>query len=418
MPSSMRLLMLLGFALTWQGSGAAESWHQFRGPDGNGHAASTANVPLEWSREENVAWRTPLPGEGWSSPTVSDGQIFVTAAIPADESDSPDLLLSLIAVELADGTISRVTTAMTQSSDQVAKIHSKNSHASPTPIIDGNRIYVHFGYAGTACVTREGEVLWTTRELAYRPVHGAGGSPILVDDKLIFTCDGAEVAYVAALDAATGNLAWKTPRPAHSGKKFSFCTPTLIEIEGQRQVIAPGSGGVLALAPDDGRILWQADYDGYSVVPKPVYGAGLVFLSTGYDDASLLAFDPTGRGDVTSSHLAWQIDRGSVPKNPSMLFASGLLYLLSDDGIFTCVDAETGKQLYRKRLGGNYSASPILVQDRIYCISEDGTATVIQAGRSFEKLAENAVGERTLASPAAVDDSLILRTSEALYRIR
>ena len=265
-------------------------------------------------------------------------------------------------------------------------------------------------------MTLDGDPLWVNRDLYFQPTHGNGGSPILVGDRLIFTCDGDQEPKVVALDANTGRLAWQVRRPVQASKTFSFCTPSAFEVDGKTQVVAPGSDCVQALDPETGETIWEFAYQGYSVVPKPVLESGLVFLSTGFNNAKMLAIEPPGRGAVTDSHLRWQVDR-NVPKTPSMIAHEGLVYSISDDGIAMCVEAETGELVYRKRIGGKFSASPLLAGDYLYFTSEQGVTTVIKAGPEFEVVAENDLEERTLASLAVVDNSILLRTAEAIYRI-
>ncbi len=398
---------------------AGDNWPAFRGPRGNGTAESTSNTVIDWSPTKNIQFRTPLPGQGWSSPVVADGHIYVSAAIPTGESNDAlktDYDLSLIILDAQSGKIQNNIPLMRQKAADSPKIHKKNSHASPTPIVTPERVYVHFGYQGTACVDRQGNLIWKNRELFFKPVHGNGGTPILVDDRLIFTCDGAKEPKIVALDAATGKVVWEVPRPVNAPKKFSFCTPALINVDGQRQVIAPGSNCVLAIDPVDGSVIWKLLYTGYSVIPKPIEHQGLVFLSTSYDSPSMLAIDPTGTGDVTQTHLKWTVAK-NVPHTPSMIAKDGLIYSISDNGIAMCVEADSGKVVYKKRIGGGFSASPILVDDKIYYTDESGKTTVIATGREFKILAENELNERTLASPAVVGNALIMRTADAIYRI-
>jgi outer membrane protein assembly factor BamB len=398
---------------------AADEWSVFRGPLGNGIANANSSVPTEWSPSKNIVFRTPLPGQGWSSPVISDGRIYLTTAIAQnEEADSKDSRydLTLIILDSKSGEVLKTVALMEQTSEKSFRIHNKNSHASPTPIVEGNRVFVHFGYQGTACVDGDGNSIWTNRELFFEPIHGNGGTPVLVDGKLIFTCDGANDPKVVALDAETGKIAWEVVRPIDAERKFSFCTPLSIVVQGQKQVIAPGSDCVLAINPADGNVIWQLLYSGYSVIPKPVYHNGLVFLSTSYDTPSLLAIDPTGKGDVTDTHLKWSITK-NVPHTPSMLADEQLIYSISDDGIAMCVEALTGNIIYQKRVGGNFSASPVLVDNKIFYTSESGLTTVIATGRRYEVLAENDLGERTLASAAVDRNALILRTADAIYRI-
>jgi outer membrane protein assembly factor BamB len=393
----------------------AAEWTQFRGPEGNGHAVATG-VPLEWSDSLNVTWKQAVPGKGWSSPVVSDGAIYLTAAVPVDGDDG-DQSLRLLSFSTKTGEQLSSVEIFLQEGATAPKIHTKNSHASPTPIIEGERVYVHFGHQGTACVSRDGKVLWQTQELAYAPVHGNGGTPIVVDDLLIFSCDGAEDPFVAGIEKETGKVRWKTPRKSEVSRKFSFTTPILIHVEGERQLISPGSGEVSALDPQTGEELWRVDYgDGYSVIPKPVFANGLVFICTGYGRPNLLAIRPDGRGDVTATHVVWQTDR-QAPHTPSLLVVGDELYMVADKGVASCLDTRTGEVYWEERLGGNFSASPLYVDGRIYFQSEQGETTVIAPGREYQKLATSQLGEQTLASYGIVDNALLIRSEKHLYRI-
>ena len=410
----------IGLLAARPAAGESGAWPQFQGPGGDGITSRT--LPTKWSTELNLAWRSELPGNGWSTPVVSGQRIYLTTAIAADsatDNSQPtdaDQTLALLIVDAATGKLIKNVPVMDQTTDRPPKAHSKNSHASPTPVIDGDRIFVHFGYQGTACLTLDGEPIWLNRDLYFRPTHGNGGSPVLVDNRLIFTCDGDKEPKVVALDAETGRLVWQVRRPVSAKKTFSFCTPLVIKVDGKAQVVAPGSDGVLALDPETGETIWDLRYDGYSVVPKPAFDSGLVFLSTGFDHATMLAIRPTGHGLVTDSHLEWQVDK-NVPKTPSMIAHMGLVYSISDDGIAMCVEAETGDVVYRKRIGGNFSSSPLLAGEYLYFTSEQGVTTVIKTGRDYEQVAENDLAERTLASLAVIEDSILLRTAKALYRI-
>ena len=327
-----------------------------------------------------------------------------------------DYSLSLLVVDVATGELLDSITVMRQEGSKTPKVHTKNSHASPTPIVSGDRIYVHFGYQGTACLNLAGKVLWTNRDLFFKPTHGNGGTPILVDGRLVFTCDGDQNPKIVALNAETGEIAWQTPRPIKAKKTFSFCTPTAINVDGQTQLIVPGSDNVLALDPATGKVIWDVRYEGYSVVPKPVFDNGLVYVATSFDSSKLLAIEPTGHGVVTDTHVRWQIDK-NMPKTPSLIAHEGLIYSVSDDGIAVCTDALTGDVQYRKRIGGNFSASPILAGNRIYLTSEEGVTTVIETGPDFQEVATNDMSERTLASLAVAGNALIMRTKNAIYRI-
>lgn len=393
--------------------GAADEWPEFRGPTGQGHAAATG-LPLEWSATKNVAWKTPVPGSGWSSPVVGGGQVFLTTGI-AGGGDS--VSLRALAFSAVTGERLWETEVFAPAENAPQPRHEKNSLASPTPILAGDRVYVHFGAHGTACLDRTGKILWRNGRNTYDSVHGSGGSPALVGDLLIYGADGARGPAVIALDQATGEVRWRTERVAEVRQKFSFSTPLAISVGGRTQVISPGSGAVMALDPADGRELWRARYGGgYSVVPRPVFAHGMIFIGTGYNRADLLAVRAGGAGDVTDTHIVWRTSKGA-PLTPSLLAAGDELYGVDDKGVATCWDARTGAVHWQERIEGNYSASPILAEGRIYFLNEKGVATVVKAGRAFERLAVSRIGEDTLASMAAVPGALFIRGDKHLFRI-
>jgi outer membrane protein assembly factor BamB len=267
--------------------------------------------------------------------------------------------------------------------------------------------------------------MWST-VLDYYHHHGPGASPVLVDNLLIIPCDGfrqsfydrmvrpdvREFQYIAALDAQTGAIRWKRPRQG----QHSYSTPLVVDLDGQRQVISPGGDRVTAYDPTTGRPIWWCRYGGYSVVPRPVYGKGLVYVCTGFDHPSLLAIRPDGGGDVTDTHVVWTIRHG-VPVTTSPLLVDDELYLVSDTGILTCVRADTGKLLWRQRLGGNFSASPLWADDRIYLADESGVTHVVAAGSPYRPLAKNQLDGRIFASFAVFDRAFYVRTDGFLYRI-
>lgn len=391
----------------------AEDWPEFRGPTGQGHARD-AKIPLEWSAKQNVAWKKPIDGLGWSSPVVVSGRIYLTTAVP--DAKSGELSLRALCLESKDGTNAWDVEVLRQPKGS-PKPHSKNSYASPTPIVADGKVYVHFGHMGTACLDLPGKTLWKQTDLKYSPVHGNGGSPILAEDRLIFICDGGDKQFAAALDKTSGKVLWKTPRQFKAPKPFAFCTPLLIEVAGKKQVIAPGANAVVAYDPADGKEIWRCDTQGYSTIPRPVFGHGLVFISSGYDPPStLMAIRPDGTGDVTKTHVEWQTKKGA-PLTPSPLLVGDELYVIADNGTASCFDAKTGKIHWSERVGGGYSSSPLHVGDRIYFQSEDGKMTAIRASTKYEVLGRGDLAEKTLASFAVADDALYARTEKHLYRI-
>ncbi len=406
----MKSILSFTFGLSLAAAGGAGDWPEFRGPGGQGHGVGK-NLPAKWTQTENVSWRTKLEGEGWSSPVLFDGKIFITSAVPK----GGDLSLRALAFDEGSGKELWDRELFTA---RDPKKHKKNSHASSTAIAEGNRIYVHFGPNGTACLDLAGKVIWKQKSLEYPPVHGNGGSPIIVDDKLIFSCDGSKDPYVVALSKKTGKVIWKRARKSGASRKFSFSTPLLITVKGQKQVISPGSGVVYALNPDNGQIIWECDYDqGYSVVPRPIYAHGLVYVGTGFNKPNLLAIDPTGRGDVTKTHLRWKVSR-SISKTPSFVVVGNEIYVIADSGVATCLDARTGDEIWSERVGGGYSASPTYADGKIYFHSEQGKTVVIKPGRTYQVLAESELQEKTFASLAVSGDALYQRSDSHLYKIQ
>jgi outer membrane protein assembly factor BamB len=405
----LRCLILIFAATT---SLSAADWPQFRGPAGDGHAQAR-NLPTTWNETTNVAWKTPIPGKGWSSPSLVAGKLYLTTAVPDAGGETS---LRALCLDAATGKTLWDQEVFRQDASAPA-IHTKNSHASPTPLVAGGRLYVHFGHRGTACLDLAGNVIWKATDHAYEPVHGNGCSPVLVAGKLIFSCDGAENPFVVALDAATGKEAWRFSRPGDPPKKFAFCTATVIDVGGQKQVVCPGAGVVNVLDPASGREIWRVMHGGYSVIPRPVFGHGMVYLSTSYDTPQLLAIRPDGKGDVTSTHVAWTAKRGA-PHTPSPLLVAGELYLVADKGVATCLDAKSGSEHWTQRIGGNYSSSPVYADGKIYIQSEEGPATVIAPGKTYRKLADAGFKERTLASYAVGENALFIRTEKHLFRVQ
>jgi outer membrane protein assembly factor BamB len=394
---------------------AAPDWTEFRGNGKMGHS-DASGIPLEWSKRQNVAWKSEIEGSGWSSPVVADGKVFVTSAVER----GGKLSLRAIALDASSGTAAWDVEIFTP---KEVKMHKKNSQASPTPVFEGGKLYVHFGHYGTACLNAgDGKILWTQEELSYPPVHGNGGSPIIVGNKLVFSCDGSKSPFVVALDKDSGKVRWKTDRNVEVSRKFSFTTPLAIEVGGKTQIISPGSGAVIAYDPDTGDEIWRVDYDeGYSVVPRPVYSEDLkmVYVCTGFGKANLLGIrvDPAARGDVTETHLVWQQSKG-IPKESSPLLVDGLIFLNDDRGVASCFDAKTGEVLWQERIAtGGYSTSPVYAAGHIFFQNDEGKTTVVKPGRELNVVGENDLDEKAQASWAIVDGAIFIRTEEHLWRI-
>ena len=404
------------FILT-ETSGLAEDWPQFRGPGGQGHSTSR-DLPIRWDPDTNIVWKKKLPGTGWSSPVLSHGLVYLTTAVEKDAGASEsgaDISLRTLCVNAESGDIVWNIEAATLSGG--TRIHPKNSHASATPVVTADRVFVHFASHGTAALDLDGNLIWQ-KKIDYNSQHGTGSSPVIYEDLLIFNCDGTESPFVIALDTATGSERWRTRRPDLAKMTFSFSTPLIIDVEGQHQLVSAGSDLVCGYNPRSGKQLWMVRYpEKWSVVPRPVYAGGLVLISTGYEGpAELLAIHPNGSGDVTDTHVAWRAKR-FVPHSPSPIVYDNCVYLISDNGIASCRDLETGDLHWKERVGGTYSASPLLAEERIYFMSEDGHCTVIQAAPRFQELARSDLKERSLASITPTDGALLIRTIGGLYRI-
>lgn len=384
-----------------------DEWPQFRGPTGQGHS-SESHLPLEWNEERNVIWKIPVPGEGWSSPVVSGGRIWLTAALL----DKDGASLRAIAFAFKSGR--EIVNTEIFRLDDAQLLNLKNSHASPTPIVNGDHVYVHFGSTGTAALTTDGKIIWTIR-FPYISQHGNGGSPVLYENLLIVNCDGFDKAFVVAVDKNTGKVRWKTARPKPFSQAYS--TPLLIRAGKQDQLISVGAFRTIAYEPMSGDEIWRVAYpDGFSNVPSPVYGQGLAYILTGFQQPSLIAVRVDGKGDVTQTHIKWKHQR-SVSLTPSPLLVGNELYLVSDIGIVSCLNATTGESHWQQRVMGNYSASPVYADGRIYILSESGVTTVIAAGKEFRVLAENIIDGWTLASMAVSEGSILIRSQYHLYRI-
>lgn len=417
--TAQRFVPIAVCSLAFSISASAEDWPEFRGPSADGHSIESG-LPVTWGRDQNVVWKQPIDGLAWSSPIVLGDRIYLTTSVGVDGNDAKDQSLRTLCLDAETGSVQWDIEVFRQTptGSKADRVHRKNSHASATPVTDGKHLYVHFGTHGTACLTLSGDTVWKCNELNYVPVHGNGGSPVLVDGLLVVSCDGGDVEFIVALDQKTGDIRWKTDRTAtHLKKKFAFGTPLVITVQGQKQIVSQGAGAVYAYRPADGSVIWKVDYvDGYSVVPRPVYSHGLVFVSSGFDKAKLFAIDPQGEGDITETHVRWVLSKGA-PHTPSPLVVGDELYLVSDGGVLTCLDAASGEVHYQERLGGKYSSSPLAADGRIYVQGEEGEAIVFQPGTEFKELARNELEPRTYASYGVYGSSLLIRTEKHLYRI-
>ncbi len=411
MRASLYLLIALSASNPLQ---ADDHWPQFRGTTGDGHARA-ADLPLNWNEKENVVWKTPIHDRGWSSPVVWRNQVWVTTSTVDGHK------LFAVCVDRNSGKILHDVHVFDVASPETISV--QNSYASPTSVIEDGRVYVHYGTYGTACLnSATGETLWTRRDLNCAHEAGAGSSPFLVGNLLVVNVDGRDVQYVIALDKTTGKTVWKTNRSVDYSEtpinqRKAYCMPIIIPRATGTQLVSPGAKAVFAYDPITGKELWQVRHRGWSMAPRPVFGFGLVFVVMDYDHPELWAIRPDGTGDVTDSHVAWKIAQ-AAPSRPSPLLVDDLLFLVSSAGIASCIEAKTGNVVWKERIQGKHSASPVYSNGRIYFFGEDSVSTVIKSTRQFKVLATNPLAkEQLMASPAAAGKSLFIRTEKHLYRI-
>jgi outer membrane protein assembly factor BamB len=425
--------LLLVFTLAVNSPALHADWPEFRGPFGNGQVAertdgASADLPLTWSESENIRWKTPIPHLGWSTPVVLGGQVWLTTATQ----DGHEFFA--ICLDAATGQI--VHHKRLFHCDEPEPLgNAVNCYATPSPAIESDRVYVHFGSYGTACLdTATGDVLWKRDDLPCRHFRGPSSSLILFEHMLIVTMDGVDLQYVTALDKATGKTIWRTDRDVEwndqnvtgpgsqqirdGDHRKAHSTPLVIrDTVGQSQLLSGGAKAAFGYDPQNGRELWRIEFDDFSVAPRPLFRDGIAYMVTGITHPELWAIDTKGRGDLTASdHIKWRLT-SRVAKTASPILVDGLVYMINDDGVANCIDADSGKPVWQKRIGGRFAASPIYGGGRIYFCDQDGKTTVLNPGRAFEVLASNTLDDGCLASPAVDGNALILRTKTHLYRI-
>jgi outer membrane protein assembly factor BamB len=400
-------------ALAVAGPSVAE-WPEFRGPKGDGTSSATG-LPQAWSESQHVRWKTAIHDRGWSTPVVCGDQLWMTTATEDGRR------MYAVAVDRESGKVIQDLELFQVEKPQPLG-NSVNCYASPSPVIEPGRVYVHFGTYGTACLdTQTGRTVWARRDLPCNHFRGPGSSPILYRDLLVLTLDGMDEQYLCALQKTTGKTVWRTERSADFGTlsgdiRKAYSTPLLLSVEGEPQMVSCGSQAAYGYEPSSGKEIWKVRYSGFSNASRPVSGPGMVFVNTGFGKADLLAVRLGGKGDVTKSHLAWKCLQG-VPLKPSPVVSGGLIFMVNDGGVATCLEAETGAVVWKERIGGEYSASPVLAEGRVYFPSEEGKVTVVEAGRTWKQIASNKLPDGFLASPAIAGKSLFLRTKSHLYRI-
>jgi outer membrane protein assembly factor BamB len=392
---------------------AAENWTQFRGPNGDGKAVA-AKLPLEWSETKNVKWKIPIHGRSWSSPVVWGDQLWLTTATKDGKK------MSVVCLDRHTGKV--IHDLLLYENEKPDFCHPTNTYASPTPVIEEGRIYVHFGRYGTACIdTKTAKTLWSRSDFKCDHWRGPGSSPVLAGDRLIVAYDGFDFQFVVALDKNTGKTVWKKDRDIKYGtdngdRKKAYCTCAVFEHKGRMQVVSPSAVETICYDPKQGDVLWRVRHGGMNAAARPIYGHGLVYIAAGSGPTAMIAVRPDGKGDVTKTHIAWKYGK-SAPKRPSQILSGDWLFMINDSGVISCIDAKTAAIVWQKRVGGDYRASPILADGKIYFFSQKGVSPVIEAAGEFKLLATNKLDGGFQASPAVVGNSLYLRTEKNLYCI-
>ena len=412
------------------GPGASADWPEFRGPRGDGHVLSAdgtekpLGLPLTWSETNNIRWKTEIPYRGWSAPVVMNNRIWLTTATV----DGHDFFA--ISVDSQTGKI-LVNEKLFHSDnpEPLGNGASMNIYATPSPVIEPGRVYVHFGAFGTACLdSTSGKVLWKRTDLPCRHYRGPSSSPVSFENLLILTMDGTDLQYLVALDKKTGKTVWKTNRSAawnddnvpgqmarDGDLRKAHSTPLVVTAAGKPQLLSAGAKAAYGYDPRTGHELWKVQHPDFSVAPRPVFQNGLAFIVIGFTKKELWAVKTDGEGDVTDTGVAWKL-KTRVGKYASPILVDGLIYTASDESFITCVDAATGETVWTERVGGKYAASPIYGDGRLYFFSQDGTTLVIKPGRKLDVLATNTLENGFMASPGVDGKALLLRTKTHLYR--
>ncbi|MCA8986838.1 MAG: PQQ-binding-like beta-propeller repeat protein [Planctomycetaceae bacterium] len=408
------LLGIFAFSPALQAEG---EWAQFRGDRGQGQV-NAQNLPVQFGETENLAWKTEVPGVGWSSPSISGNEIWLTTAVKDEAAEQ--ISLRAICVNAQTGTLE--TDLELFRIPGAEKIHADNSFASPTPVIGESQVICHFGTYGTAGIDRkERKVTWSREDYHVKHQGGPGSSPVPYGQNVILTYDGADEQFVVAVKQSTGEEVWKVSRSAPLREApdthRAFATPAIWTVDGKDLLISPGPDQVHAYDPATGAEVWHVRYTGFSNVPVPVFNEKHVFVCTGFYETEILALTPGGSGDVGETHVSWRYGR-SVSTVPSPILVGNQVFSINEEGLAVCLDAETGEVLGRRRMNGAYSASPISWAGKLYFCEESGRITVVEATPEMPTVQVNRVEGELKASPAVRQDDLIIRTSTHVYCFR
>ncbi len=412
--TTMRFVLSLTIGLTLSPSLRGGDWTRFRGPNGQGISSET-NLPVTWSAEKNIAWKTSIPGKGWSSPIVHGDRLFLTSATEEGVS------CRVICVNRVDGSVLWNKEVHRQKQGPMRK---QNSYATPTPVTDGKNVYAVF-YDGTAvAVDFSGKLIWKNSDVRFFSLHGLGASPVLVNGQLIMPFDGSsrdeqkvgwkipwQKALVVSFDTKDGSIRWKGQR---GDSRVGHVTPILVS--NGTQLVSAGGDRVQGHNPKNGKRIWSIYSQGEGVTPSPVVGDGLIYTSSGFEEPTIRAIKLGGKGDVTKTHIAWEQKKG-VPALASLLYIRPYLYTITRDNILPCLEASSGDIVWMKRLEGVHSASPVYADGRIYILSEDGVTLVLKPGDKYDEIAVNELEENCLASMAVSNGQFFIRSAEHLFCI-
>ena len=427
MPNKKHYLYLLPILLSigYAEPTLKDQWPEFRGPNGNGIVVGERGLPTTWSEEKNIAWKTKIDGKAWSSPVVWDDQIWIT------NSSVDGKLMEGICINKKDGKIKyRLSLFKNETVEPLG--NNVNSYGSPSPVIEKDAVYIHFGSYGTTAIdTNSGKEIWKRTDLECRHFRGPGSSPIIFQDMLILTMDGVDFQYVIALDKKTGKTKWKTERSTKwddvepDGKirgdgdlRKAYTTPTFLKVSGKTIMISPGAKSCFAYNPINGKELWNITYSGYSNASRTVIYKDNAIINSGYGKPHLISvkIDPSAAGDISGTHINWDIFK-RVPKRSSPIIVGDQLYMTTDEGILTCLDAKTGESNWSDRMPGHYSASPIFADGKLYFFSEMGHCYVIAPGGDYNLISKNKLDSGFMASPAISGKAIYARSKTHLYRI-
>lgn len=408
-----RFLFVFTIVPTIACAAIGEDWPQFRGPGGCGRSLSK-RTPVFWRERQNIVWKAPIHDKGWSSPVISGDQVWLTTATEDGKK------LFAICINRRTGAI--VHDLKIFDVEKPAYCHPYNSYASPTPVLEDGRVYVHFGTYGTACIdAKSARVSWRQTDLHCDHYRGPGSSPIVHKNLLFVAFDGIDVQFLVALDKETGKLVWKKERAIKYGTsngdfKKAYGTPSLIVANGKELLVNTTAVATIAFEPLTGDERWIVYHGGMNSAAPPQFDGQLAYLCTGDFGDRLVAVRPNGEGDVTRSHVVWKSNRG-VPSRTSPILIDDQLCMVSEAGVLTCMTAATGHVLWQERLGGKFCASPVFADGKLYLFDEDGTGVVGEPGAMWKKLSANKLDAGCMATPAIADGGIYVRTKTHLYRI-